>query len=55
MPESVKMLFTSASNLNRWGLPARTNSSVVNSNRVANKASHRTYNTLFTLQKMNKR
>ena len=51
MPANMKMIFTSAGPLNRWGLPARTNTSVTNSRAVARRAGHRTYDVLFLLQK----
>ena len=41
MPANMKMIFTSAGPLNRWGLPARTNSSVTNSRAVNRRATHR--------------
>ena len=47
----LKMIFTSAGQLNRWGLPARTNTSVTNSRVVARRAGHRTYDVLFLLKK----
>ena len=37
----MKMIFTSAGPLNRWGLPARTNTSVTNSRAVNRRATHR--------------
>lgn len=49
MPANMKMIFTSAGPLNRWGLPARTNTSVTNSRAVARRAGHRTYDVLFLL------
>jgi len=49
MPVNMKMIFTTAGNLNRWGLPARTNTSVTNSRAVARRAGHRTYDVLFLL------
>ena len=41
MPTSMKMIFTDAGPLNRWGTPARTNTSVTNSRAVRRRASHR--------------
>ena len=41
MPANMKMIFTNAGPLNRWGLPARTNTSVTNSRAVKRRASHR--------------
>ena len=41
MPASMKMIFTDAGPLNRWGTPARTNTSVTNSRAVKRRASHR--------------
>ena len=37
----MKMIFTDAGPLNRWGTPARTNTSVTNSRAVKRRASHR--------------
>ena len=41
MPTSMKMIFTDAGPVNRWGTPARTNTSVTNSRAVRRRASHR--------------
>ena len=46
----LKLVFTSAGPLNRWGLPARTNTSVSNSRVVRRRAGHRTYDVLFLLR-----
>ena len=47
----MNMAFTTALGpLNRWGLPARTNTSVTNSRAVSRRASHGTYDTLFLLE-----
>ena len=55
----VTMTFTSAVEssvgpLHRWGLPARTNTTVTNSRAVSRKSGHRLYDVLFLLRKQNR-
>ena len=51
MPNHMNMVFTAALGpLNRWGLAARTNTTVSNSRVVSRRAGHRSYDTLFLLE-----
>ncbi len=50
----MNMVFTaSLGPLNKWGLAARTNTTVTNSRAVSRRAGHRTYDVLFLLQRQN--